>query len=150
MQAPDRTRDFARKLRRQMTLPEVVLWQVLRGCQLEGLKFRRQHAFGPYILDFYCAEARLAVEVDGAFHYEEGAPEHDEERDAYCARYGIRTLRLPAQLVLKEMSVAADTILDAAAAGGDPLHHARIRARSPSPDGGGAKPSPSWPRPRTS
>ncbi|WP_271069094.1 DUF559 domain-containing protein [Caulobacter sp. NIBR1757] len=143
MQAPNRTRHFARKLRRQMTLPEVVLWQVLRGCRLEGLKFRRQHAFGPYILDFYCAEARLAVEVDGAFHYEEGGPEYDAERDAYCARYGIRTLRLPARVVLKEMSVAADTIL-AAVAGGDPLHHARIRARSPSPDGGGTGP----PRPR--
>ncbi|MDB5468947.1 MAG: hypothetical protein JWR84_507 [Caulobacter sp.] len=106
-----------------MTLPEVVLWQVLRGRALEGLKFRRQHAFGPYILDFYCAKARLAVEVDGAFHYEAGAPEYDAERDAYVARYGIRTLRLPAQLVLKDMSVAVDTILAAADAGGDPLHH---------------------------
>ena len=139
MQAPGRTRAFARQLRRQMTLPEVVLWQVLRGRRLEDLKFRRQHAFGPYILDFYCDERKLAVEVDGAAHHEQGTADHDRERDAYCTRHGIHTLRLSARVILKERSVAVDTILAAVAARADPLHHARIRARSPSPDGGGTE-----------
>ncbi len=121
-----------------MTLPEVVLWKVLRGRGLNGLKFRRQHAYGPYILDFYCAEAHLAIEVDGAAHHEQGTREYDRERDAYCARYGIHTLRISARLVLKDMTAATDTILAAAASRADPLHHARIRARSPSPDGGGS------------
>ena len=52
----------ARTLRRKMTLPEVLLWQELRGGRLNGLHFRRQHPVGPYILDFFCAAARLAVE----------------------------------------------------------------------------------------
>jgi very-short-patch-repair endonuclease len=51
-----------------MTLPEVLLWNGLRGGRLEGLRFRRQHPFGPYILDFYCEQAKLAVEVDGMAH----------------------------------------------------------------------------------
>lgn len=124
MQAPDRTRAFAKKLRREMTLPEVVLWQVLRGRTLEGLKFRRQHALGPHILDFYCASARLAVEVDGAFHYEDGRA----ERDAYVARYGIRTLRLSATQVLKDMTSVGDAILGAVAESrGNPLRPPRIR-----------------------
>jgi very-short-patch-repair endonuclease len=122
MQAPDRTRAFARALRREMTLPEVVLWQVLRGRRLQGLKFRRQHALGPFILDFYCDEARLAVEVDGALHADQGSGQYDAERDAYVARYGVRTLRLSATVVLKDMTSACEAILAAVAdAGGNPL-----------------------------
>jgi ATP-dependent DNA helicase RecQ len=55
--------DKARDLRRDMSLPEVQLWQALRGEKLGGLKFRRQHPIAPYVLDFYCATARLCVEV---------------------------------------------------------------------------------------
>jgi very-short-patch-repair endonuclease len=62
----------ARKLRREMSLPEVLLWRVLRA-RPQGIKFRRQHASGPYILDFYCSDARLAVEIDGHAH-EHGKP----------------------------------------------------------------------------
>jgi very-short-patch-repair endonuclease len=53
-----------------MTLPEVLLWQELRGGKLDGLQFRRQHPVGPYILDYFCTAARLAVEVDGRGHDE--------------------------------------------------------------------------------
>ena len=120
-----------------MTLPEVVLWKVLRGRGLNGLKFRRQHAHGPYILDFYCAEAHLAVEVDGAAHHEQGTREYDSERDAYFARYSIQTLRISARLVLKDMTAATDTILAAAGSRADPPPPPRLPARSPSPDGGG-------------
>ncbi|HTT85199.1 MAG TPA: endonuclease domain-containing protein [Rhizomicrobium sp.] len=60
-----------------MTLPEVLLWNALRGGQLQNLRFRRQHPVGPYILDFYCPSARLAVEVDGAVHSRERQCNHD-------------------------------------------------------------------------
>jgi very-short-patch-repair endonuclease len=68
MRALEKTFDRARALRRKMSLPEVVLWQALRRGQVAGLRFRRQHPIGPYILDFYCLSARLAIEVDGFAH----------------------------------------------------------------------------------
>ena len=68
MRAPDRTFQRARRLRRGLSLPEIVLWQALRKLRVGGLRFRRQHPIGPYILDFYCPSARLAIEVDGFAH----------------------------------------------------------------------------------
>ena len=65
MRTPEKTFSRARALRRQMSLSEIVLWQALRKGRLAGLRFRRQHPIGPYILDFYCASARLAIEGDG-------------------------------------------------------------------------------------
>src|SRR5438874_3677081 len=67
MRAPVRTLRRTRALRREMTLPEIVLWQALRRSLL-GLRFRRQHPIGPYVLDFYCPSARLAIEIDGLAH----------------------------------------------------------------------------------
>ncbi len=83
-----------------MTLPEVVLWAALRRERVDGLRFRRQHPVGPFVLDFYCAEARLAVEVDGSAHDGPTASARDAERDAWLAARGIRTLRLLATDVL--------------------------------------------------
>ena len=101
----------ARALRGAMSLPEVLLWQELRRLALEDLRFRRQHPFGPYILDFYCAEARLAVEVDGESHNVADRPERDARRDAWLERRGVRVLRLPATVVLRDMDSALLTIL---------------------------------------
>ncbi len=87
-----------------MTLPEVLLWQQLRARQLHGLKFRRQHPIGPWILDFICLSVRLAVEVDGDWaHSVAGNPERDTRRDAWLRDRGIRVLRIPAQAVLANM-----------------------------------------------
>jgi len=69
-----------------MTLPEVVLWQELRRGKLKGLQFRRQHPIGPYILDFYCSAARLAIEIDGASHSSDVQAKHDENVTVGCAR----------------------------------------------------------------
>ena len=80
MRAPPVTIQRARGLRRRMTLPEVVLWTALRQGRLAGLRFRRQHPVGPYILDFYCSRARLAVEVDGAGHDQPDQLRHDARR----------------------------------------------------------------------
>ena len=82
MRAAVRTFERARGLRRQMSLPEIVLWQVLRKTRLAGLRFRRQHAIGPYVLDFYCPSARLALEVDGFAHDSVAQARRDERREA--------------------------------------------------------------------
>src|SRR6266581_7129311 len=92
MRAPSLTIERARAARRQMTPPEVIVWQGLRGNRLEGLRFRRQHPIGPYILDFFCTKSRLAVEVDGMGHNAPERVEHDERRTAWLAERGIRVL----------------------------------------------------------
>ncbi|MFZ4608137.1 MAG: endonuclease domain-containing protein [Caulobacter sp.] len=138
MEAPRRTIKRARALRGRMTLPEVLLWQVLRGSRLERLRFRRQHPVGPFILDFYCAAARLAVEVDGEAHHRPGRPQHDASRDAWLEQAGIRTLRLSARLVLKDMDAAVQMILREV---GGRLPQSGLRPDS-SPSGGASGISP--------
>lgn len=85
----------ARTLRKQMTPPERRLWNVLKS-RPAGFKFRRQHPLGPYILDFFCFEAALAVEVDGLAHDFGSNPDRDICRDSWCASQGIETLRVRA------------------------------------------------------
>ncbi|MBV9063934.1 MAG: DUF559 domain-containing protein [Alphaproteobacteria bacterium] len=85
-----------------MTLPEVVLWQELRRGKLKGLQFRRQHPIGPYILDFYCSAARLAIEIDGASHSSDVQAKHDEKRDRGSRAKGIRVVRVAAVDVLRD------------------------------------------------
>ena len=107
---PGSTIAKARKLRRTMSLPEVLLWQELRKRQ-GGLKWRKQHPAGPFILDFVCLEARLAVEVDGEAHGRGANPAHDETRDEWLMAQGYRTLRIPAREILRNMEDALAYIL---------------------------------------
>ncbi len=100
MRAPAETFARARRLRREMTLPEVLLWRDLRRAGVEGVRFRRQHPIGPYVLDFYAAAARLAVEVDGAAHDLAGRVARDGVRDAWLREQGISVLRFNAGDVL--------------------------------------------------
>jgi very-short-patch-repair endonuclease len=88
-----------------MTFPEVLLWQQLRGGKLDGLQFRRQHPAGPYILDFYCSTARLAIEVDGRGHEDRDQFKHDRRRDEWLAQKNIRILRINATDILKRDNV---------------------------------------------
>jgi very-short-patch-repair endonuclease len=111
----------ARRLRREMTLPEVILWQALRK-QPNELKFRRQHPSGPYILDFFCSDARLAIEVDGEAHDRGDRPQRDEARDAWLRATGIETLRIPAVEVLKDADAVVRWIF-AETEARLPLHH---------------------------
>ena len=83
-------------MRRGLTPPEARLWACLKGGKLGGFKFRRQHPIGPYILDFYCAAARLAVEVDGAIHEQDGQAAHDLRRTAWLAAQKIDVVLLSA------------------------------------------------------
>jgi ATP-dependent DNA helicase RecQ len=104
----------AQDLRREMTPPEQLLWSRMRGRGVDGLKFRRQHPVDPYVLDFYCPEARLAVEVDGWGHNMGGQWARDERRDAYLAAKGIRTYRVPASEIYADLEEALQGIVAAA------------------------------------
>jgi very-short-patch-repair endonuclease len=108
---PDLTLKRARQLRKALTPQELGLWLRLKNRQLGGFRFRRQHPVGPYILDFYCPERRLAVEIDGEVHNQPDQIAHDRRRDAYCLDRGIATLRLSADC-LKNPDRAATDILD--------------------------------------
>jgi very-short-patch-repair endonuclease len=110
MDGPRLTKDRAKALRRTMSLPEVLPWKALKGGAIDRLRFRKQHPLGPYILDFYCDAAKLAVEVDGASHGTGDRPVRDERRDAWLAAQGIATLRLPASLILRDVDAAVRTI----------------------------------------
>ncbi len=82
-----------RKLRSEMTSAENKLWLRLRGKQLNGLKFRRQHGIGSYIVDFYCPEKRLVIEVDGDVHAYEEQIIKDKEREDYLKALGLQIVR---------------------------------------------------------
>ncbi len=103
MYAPRKTVERARELRRKLTLPEGLLWVALRGRRLDGIRFRRQHPEGPYILDFYCEEAKLAVEVDGAVHDHPEQHAHDARRTEWLGMRGITVYRIPARDVLANL-----------------------------------------------
>jgi very-short-patch-repair endonuclease len=101
-----------------MSLPEVLLWQRLRGAAT-GAKFRRQHPIGPYVADFRCASAKLVIEVDGAVHDAPGRPDRDNEREGFLVENGYQVVRVPAADVLKDADAVAASIAALVAA---PLH----------------------------
>jgi very-short-patch-repair endonuclease len=117
----------AREMRKNLTPAEVRLWQALRGKAVDGLKFRRQHPIGPFILDFYCVSARLAVEVDGSIHTLGDNPARDGRRENWLNRHGVTVLRIPASHVLDRLDAMLTEIGRAAAMaekpwdGGGPL-----------------------------
>ncbi len=84
---------LARAMRHQPTDAEAQLWSRLRNRQLDGWKFRRQVPYGGYVLDFYCAEAKLAIEVDGGQHAEE-RKKHDERRTTFLGTEGVCVVRI--------------------------------------------------------
>ncbi|MDP8243830.1 MAG: endonuclease domain-containing protein [Candidatus Hinthialibacter antarcticus] len=85
--------EFARKLRQDQTSVENSLWRILRNRTLLNAKFRRQHPIPPYIVDFYCHEARLVVELDGGQHNSFKEIEYDKSRDEFLSEKGIAVLR---------------------------------------------------------
>ena len=100
--------DLAREMRRTMTPPEYLLWERIKTRQAGGPVFRRQYAFGPYILDFYCIRAKLAVEVDGNVHSFDDKAAKDSVRDAWLESEGVEVYRLPAAEVFRDADGAAD------------------------------------------
>jgi len=102
-------------VRRASTDAEARLWYNLRRHGLAGYKFRRQHPFGPYILDFYCARARLVVEVDGGQHLEAKTVSRDAERTRYLERNGLRVLRFNNLETMLETDAVFNVIFEALA-----------------------------------
>jgi len=86
-------KDLRRRLRKELTPAEAELWPRLRRGQLRGHRFRRQHSIGPYSVDFYCIQAKLAIEVDGDTHFTPEAKRYDAQRQRYIEAFGIRLLR---------------------------------------------------------
>ena len=109
----------ARQLRREMSLPEVLLWQQLRG-RATGHKFRKQFPIGEMTVDFACLEQRLIIEVDGEGHSFGDQPRRDAARDAILAREGFRVIRVAARDVLRDMDFVLRFILSACGERGPP------------------------------
>ena len=105
----------ARRLRRNMTDGEQVLWSSLRGKQLLGVQFYRQKPIGDYIVDFFAPKAKLVVEVDGSQHMQGDHATKDKRRDAYFASLGLRVLRFDSRQVLRETDAVAEAIFQAMA-----------------------------------
>ncbi len=103
-----RSGKLQRALRNNISDAEQVLWHLLRGHQISGLKFRRQHPFGDDILDFVCLENRLVIEVDGGQHGKQAA--YDENRTQKLQAAGFRVLRFWNNEVLKEMESVSEKI----------------------------------------
>ena len=104
---------FRKELRKNLTPAEATLWKALQGGQLEGRKFRRQHSFGNYILDFYCPEEKLAVELDGRHHFSEAGFEADLERTAFLESHGIKVLRFENKEVFENLDGVLQAIRNA-------------------------------------
>ena len=113
LHGPKQTQERAAQLRREMSLPEILLWQELRK-RPEGMRFRRQHPAGSYVLDFFCARAGLAIEVDGGAHACGDRPMRDEARDAWLQTHAVRVLRIPAAEVLSNLEGVIRHIIDVA------------------------------------
>lgn len=113
LHGPRATQLHARQLRRAMTLPERLLWRVLRE-RPAGLRFRKQHPAGVDVLDFFCPARRLAVEVDGEAHNRGDRPQRDAERDRWMTAQGVRTIRVSARDVLADLDAVVRHIVVAA------------------------------------
>jgi len=104
--------EAARRLRQELTPAESILWQALRGHQLDGLKFRCQHPVGRFILDFYCPSAKLVIEVDGGIHDQQQV--YDQARTEKLEAFGYRVLRFTNDQVMKDLSAVLEQISQAA------------------------------------
>ncbi len=102
--------EFRTNLRKRLTPAEAALWRSLKGSKLDGRKFRRQHSVGNYILDFYCPEERLAVELDGQVHRNEQAEAYDAARRDFLARHRIKVIRFENFLVFDERDYVLERI----------------------------------------
>jgi len=97
-------------LRREMPRAEKILWSKLRGRQMLGYKFRRQFSVQTYVVDFYCAPARLAIEIDGDSHFQKGSPARDDARQAAIESFGIDFLRFRNVEVFEHLEVVLGAI----------------------------------------
>ncbi len=105
-----RSQKRARVLRRDMTDAERILWSRIRPSVAQGLRFRRQHPVGPFIVDFACPLSRLAIEVDGETHGTDEEIAYDKRREAYLRSRGWHVLRFTNQEIYKSLNAVLDGI----------------------------------------
>ena len=106
-------KSFRRQLRSNGTPAEGGLWKLLKAKQINGLQFRRQFSVGKHILDFYCPALKLAIELDGDYHYYGATPERDIERDEELLySFGIHTLRFENKIVFQQPQAIINSILE--------------------------------------
>jgi very-short-patch-repair endonuclease len=99
-----------RELRSNLTRAEALLWLNLKNSSLDGKKFRRQHGIGPYIVDFYCPECRVIVELDGAVHEDVLRQERDVLRTEFLESRGLRIVRFENKAVIEDVEMVLETI----------------------------------------
>ncbi len=99
-----------KKLRNEATDAEKLLWNSLKHRQLAGHKFRRQHSIDRYILDFYCPQHKLAIELDGGGHFTQTAIDYDEQRTAFLNSLEIQVLRFTNEEIMKNLGGALERI----------------------------------------
>lgn len=109
--APSKIFEYARQNRNKPTPAEAALWEELRAKRMKGLKFRRQHPIGVFIVDFYCHHARLAIEIDGAYHFGDQQQEYDQNRTLLLEQAGIKEIRFSNDQVLNHRKDVIDSIL---------------------------------------
>ncbi len=114
-----------RELRRNQTDAEKALWTHIRARQLQGMKFFRQYSIGPYILDFYCPQMKLAIEVDGGQHSYDENQKADTVRTEYMKTHGIHVIRFWNHEILQHLDSVVAIIADYA------LHHSSANSINP-------------------
>jgi very-short-patch-repair endonuclease len=102
--------ELRKQLRKNLTPAEAALWSLLKGSQLLGRKFRRQHGIGSYIVDFCCPSEHLIVELDGEVHNDPGQAEYDAARDANLRELGFTILRFENKEVFRNTQAVLNTI----------------------------------------
>ena len=130
---PDALLERVRELRKNATEPEKLLWNLLRNRALHDAKFRRQHPISSYILDFYCPEAKLAIELDGSQHLEENKAKYDKERTKILKEQGIKAIRFWNSDVTNRTEEVLNAIWE------ELEERLPALTPSPSPSGGGEK-----------
>jgi very-short-patch-repair endonuclease len=114
--------DIKRRLRSNMTGPEAQLWSRLRARQLQGLKFRRQHGIGPYIVDFYCPEQSLVIEVDGDSHADANQILKDRQREKYLQSLGLHVIRYINDDILRNLDGVMEDLAERLSPGSTSPH----------------------------
>jgi very-short-patch-repair endonuclease len=99
-----------RELRNNSTPEEAVLWTQIKSRKIKGYKWRRQHPIGSYILDFYCPEAKLCIELDGAAHYTYNGAREDNIRTSFLNSKGIKVIRFENRLIWDNIDYVLEII----------------------------------------
>jgi very-short-patch-repair endonuclease len=92
-----------RKLRKESTVAEIILWNYLKGKKLNGYKFRRQYSVDYFVIDFYCPKKKLGIELDGKIHDNPDVKNKDENREGFLKEFGIRFLRIKDEEVMNDI-----------------------------------------------